>query len=67
MSKILRLMKISERKIKKYLFALQFFSFIHFFFCRSFRHKLEELGFIIYGHDASPVIPILLYMPAKIA
>merc|ERR1712002_198934 len=32
-----------------------------------FRHKLEDMGFIIYGHDASPVIPILLYMPAKIA
>lgn len=32
-----------------------------------FRNKLEAMGFIIYGHDASPVIPIMLYMPAKIA
>lgn len=34
---------------------------------KMFRHKLEDKGFIIYGHDASPVIPLLLYMPAKIA
>ncbi|XP_057315311.1 serine palmitoyltransferase 2-like [Hydractinia symbiolongicarpus] len=34
---------------------------------RMFRHKLKDMGFIIYGHDDSPVIPILLYMPAKIA
>ncbi|XP_065661031.1 serine palmitoyltransferase 2 isoform X2 [Hydra vulgaris] len=33
----------------------------------SFRSKLRDMGFIIYGHDASPVIPILLYMPSKIA
>jgi len=32
-----------------------------------FRQNLEDMGFIIYGHAASPVIPILLYMPAKIA
>ena len=34
---------------------------------RNFRHKLQDMGFIIYGHDESPVIPILLYMPCKIA
>eukprot|EP00112_Aurelia_sp_Birch-Aquarium-sp1_P021621 Seg587.1 transcript_id=Seg587.1/GoldUCD/mRNA.D3Y31 product="Serine palmitoyltransferase 2" protein_id=Seg587.1/GoldUCD/D3Y31 len=34
---------------------------------RYFRQKVEEMGFIIYGHDDSPVVPILLYMPAKIA
>jgi serine palmitoyltransferase len=34
---------------------------------RFFRNRLEDMGFIIYGHDSSPVIPILLYMPAKIA
>lgn len=34
---------------------------------RNFRHKLQDMGFIIYGHDDSPVIPILLYMPCKIA
>lgn len=32
-----------------------------------FRKRMEDKGFIIYGHDASPVIPLLLYMPAKIA
>ncbi|XP_031560266.1 serine palmitoyltransferase 2-like [Actinia tenebrosa] len=32
-----------------------------------FRCRLKEMGFIIYGHDASPVVPLLLYMPAKIA
>ncbi|XP_028513862.1 serine palmitoyltransferase 2 [Exaiptasia diaphana] len=32
-----------------------------------FRTRLKEMGFIIYGHDASPVVPLLLYMPAKIA
>ncbi|XP_001635053.2 serine palmitoyltransferase 2 [Nematostella vectensis] len=34
---------------------------------RYFRRRLKELGFIIYGHDESPVVPLLLYMPAKIA
>jgi len=34
---------------------------------RYFREKIQDMGFIIYGHDASPIIPILLYMPAKIA
>ena len=38
-----------------------------FVFYRMFRQKLEDKGFIIYGHEASPVIPLLLYMPAKIA
>jgi len=33
----------------------------------NFRHKLKQMGFIIYGHDDSPIIPILLYMPAKIS
>ncbi|CAH3027403.1 unnamed protein product [Porites evermanni] len=32
-----------------------------------FRQRLKKMGFIVYGHDASPVIPLLLYMPAKIA
>jgi len=35
--------------------------------CRYFRDKVQEMGFIIYGHDDSPVVPLLLYMPAKIA
>lgn len=31
-----------------------------------FRRKLHEMGFIIYGNDDSPVVPLMLYMPAKI-
>uniref|UniRef100_A0A8D2AP58 Serine palmitoyltransferase 2 n=1 Tax=Sciurus vulgaris TaxID=55149 RepID=A0A8D2AP58_SCIVU len=32
-----------------------------------FREKLKEMGFIIYGNDKSPVVPVLLYMPSKVA
>ncbi|CAB1428539.1 unnamed protein product [Pleuronectes platessa] len=31
-----------------------------------FRERLEAMGFIIYGNIDSPVIPMMLYMPAKI-
>ncbi|CDQ72138.1 unnamed protein product [Oncorhynchus mykiss] len=31
-----------------------------------FRRKLREMGFIIYGNNDSPVVPMMLYMPAKI-
>ncbi|XP_003971560.1 serine palmitoyltransferase 2b [Takifugu rubripes] len=31
-----------------------------------FRRKLHEMGFILYGNDDSPVVPLMLYMPAKI-
>ncbi|TRY86585.1 hypothetical protein DNTS_018580 [Danionella cerebrum] len=31
-----------------------------------FRRRLEEMGFIIYGNKESPVVPLMLYMPAKI-
>lgn len=31
------------------------------------RQELKKLGFIVYGHDDSPIIPMLLYNPAKIA
>uniref|UniRef100_A0AAY5EZC5 serine C-palmitoyltransferase n=1 Tax=Electrophorus electricus TaxID=8005 RepID=A0AAY5EZC5_ELEEL len=31
-----------------------------------FRTRLQELGFIIYGNKDSPVIPMMLYLPAKI-
>ncbi|XP_073711669.1 serine palmitoyltransferase 2b [Misgurnus anguillicaudatus] len=31
-----------------------------------FRRKLHEMGFIIYGNNDSPVVPLMLYMPAKI-
>ncbi|XP_016893032.1 serine palmitoyltransferase 3 isoform X2 [Cynoglossus semilaevis] len=33
---------------------------------RFFRARLREMGFIIYGQDNSPVVPILLYMPGKV-
>ncbi|KAK5853796.1 hypothetical protein PBY51_014922 [Eleginops maclovinus] len=33
---------------------------------RYFRARLKEMGFIIYGHEDSPVVPILLYMPGKV-
>ncbi|XP_066280595.1 serine palmitoyltransferase 2-like [Branchiostoma lanceolatum] len=32
-----------------------------------FRQRLVEMGFIVYGNDDSPIVPVLLYMPAKIA
>ncbi|CAO2578588.1 Serine palmitoyltransferase 3 [Lemmus lemmus] len=32
-----------------------------------FRQRLTDMGFIIYGDDSSPIIPVLLYMPAKIS
>ena len=34
---------------------------------RYFRLKLRQLGLIVYGNDDSPVVPVLLFMPAKIA
>uniref|UniRef100_A0A8C8SJK0 serine C-palmitoyltransferase n=1 Tax=Pelusios castaneus TaxID=367368 RepID=A0A8C8SJK0_9SAUR len=33
---------------------------------RYFRQRLHEMGFIVYGNDDSPVVPLLLYMPGKI-
>ncbi|XP_063147421.1 serine palmitoyltransferase 3 [Candoia aspera] len=33
---------------------------------RYFRRKLHELGFIIYGNEDSPVVPLLLYLPGKV-
>lgn len=33
---------------------------------RYFRQKLQQMGFIVYGHDDSPVIPLLLFLPSKI-
>ncbi|XP_042900943.1 serine palmitoyltransferase 2 [Parasteatoda tepidariorum] len=32
-----------------------------------FRQKLKQKGFIIYGNDDSPVVPLMLYFPSKIA
>ncbi|MBN3292122.1 SPTC3 palmitoyltransferase, partial [Polypterus senegalus] len=33
---------------------------------RYFRQRLNEMGFIIYGHEESPVVPLLLFMPGKV-
>lgn len=33
---------------------------------RYLRLGLKRLGYIVYGHDDSPIIPIMLYNPAKI-
>jgi len=33
---------------------------------RYLRLGLKRLGFIVYGHDDSPIVPLLLYHPAKI-
>lgn len=34
---------------------------------RLMRQELKRLGFIVFGNDDSPIIPMLLYNPAKIA
>ncbi len=31
-----------------------------------FRERLVKMGFIVYGNNDSPVVPLLLYMPAKV-
>ncbi|TVY75848.1 Serine palmitoyltransferase [Lachnellula suecica] len=33
---------------------------------RYLRLGLKRLGFIVYGHDDSPVVPVMLYHPAKL-
>ncbi|XP_044163019.1 serine palmitoyltransferase 2-like isoform X2 [Acropora millepora] len=33
--------------------------------CKYFRTRVKQQGYIVYGHDASPVVPILLYLPSK--
>jgi len=35
--------------------------------CRYFRRRLQEMGFIIYGNIDSPVVPLLLYCPGRVA
>ena len=30
-----------------------------------FRRRLQQMGFLVYGHDDSPVVPLLLFMPGK--
>jgi len=34
---------------------------------RYFRQRLADLGMTVYGNDVSPVIPAMLYNPAKVA
>ncbi|XP_055356419.1 serine palmitoyltransferase 2-like [Paramacrobiotus metropolitanus] len=34
---------------------------------RYFRSELKKRGFIVYGHKDSPVVPLLLYYPTKVA
>lgn len=34
---------------------------------RYFRQKLVDMGFIVYGNKNSPVVPMLIYMPARVA
>ena len=34
---------------------------------RYFRRRLQQLGFIIYGDDDSPVVPLMIYFPGKIS
>ncbi|KAF4119770.1 serine palmitoyltransferase [Geosmithia morbida] len=34
---------------------------------RYLRLGLKRLGYIVYGHDDSPIIPVMLYHPAKIS
>ncbi|XP_053315933.1 serine palmitoyltransferase 3 isoform X2 [Spea bombifrons] len=33
---------------------------------RYFRKRLQDMGFITYGNEDSPVVPVLLYMPGKV-
>ncbi|WAR19449.1 SPTC2-like protein [Mya arenaria] len=35
--------------------------------CRYFRRNLHERGYIIYGNKDSPVVPLLIFMPTKMA
>jgi len=34
---------------------------------RYFRKRLYDMKFIVYGNEESPVVPILLYQPGKVA
>ncbi|XP_071810277.1 serine palmitoyltransferase 2-like [Asterias amurensis] len=33
---------------------------------RYFRYRLRELGFIFYGNEDSPVVPLLIFIPSKV-
>ncbi|XP_074657569.1 serine palmitoyltransferase 2-like [Tubulanus polymorphus] len=34
---------------------------------RYFRRRLQEMGFIVYGNKDSPVVPLIIFMPTKLA
>ena len=34
---------------------------------RYFRQRLQQMGCIVHGHDDSPVVPLMLFVPAKIS
>lgn len=31
-----------------------------------FRDKLKKMGFIVYGNQSSPVVPVLIFLPSKV-
>ena len=31
-----------------------------------FRKRLQQLGYIVYGHDDSPVVPMMVQHPVKV-
>jgi len=31
-----------------------------------FRQRLRQMGFIVYGNDDAPVVPLMLYLPSKV-
>lgn len=33
--------------------------------CVYFRDKLVKMGFIVYGHKHSPIVPVMFYLPTK--
>lgn len=33
---------------------------------RYFRQKLVDMGFIVFGNKNSPVVPMMIYMPARV-
>jgi len=35
--------------------------------CRTFRQGLKRMGVIVYGNDDSPVVPMMIYQPSKLA
>ena len=39
---------------------------LHAVMIRYVRLKLKEKGFVLYGNDHSPVIPLLLYHPGRV-